>query len=90
MQAKSFTDFAAQRIAILSNSFVLKILPHTKVCGFLKESWHDKGFGREEILKRANAAPEFCLKVEKILEEITQEDIDKVRKKFEVLKTSLL
>ena len=52
--------------------------------------YYDKGFGREEILKRANAAPEFCLKVEKILEEITQEDIDKVRKKFEVLKTSLL
>ena len=37
-QAKSFTDFAAQRIAILSNSLVLKILPHIKVCGFLKES----------------------------------------------------
>ena len=37
MQAKSFTDFAAQRIAILSNSLALKELPHLKTSRF-KES----------------------------------------------------
>ena len=48
--------------------------------------YYDKDFGREEILKRAKIAPEFCLKVESILDKITKEDIEKIRKKFEVLK----
>src|SRR4030043_1564724 len=52
--------------------------------------YYDKDFGREEILKRAKTAPEFCLKIEQILEKITKEDIEKVRKKFNVLKKNLL
>src|SRR3989344_8078647 len=52
--------------------------------------YYDKDFGKEEILKRAKTAPEFCLKVESILDKITKEDIDKVRKKFEFLKNNLL
>jgi len=50
--------------------------------------YYDKDFGREEILKRAKTAPEFCLKVESILDKITKEDIEKVRKKFEFLKSN--
>lgn len=52
--------------------------------------YYDKDFGREEILRRAKTAPEFCLKVESILDKITKEDIEKVRKKFNVLKSDLL
>ena len=52
--------------------------------------YYDKDFGKEEILKRAKTAPEFCLKVESILDKITKEDIEKVRKKFNVLKNNLL
>ena len=52
--------------------------------------YYDKDFGREEILKRAKTAPEFCLKVESILDKITKEDIEKVREKFNSLKSNLL
>jgi uncharacterized protein (UPF0332 family) len=52
--------------------------------------YYDKDFGREEILKRAKTAPDFCLKVESILDKITKEDIERVRKKFSVLKNNLL
>ena len=52
--------------------------------------YYDKDFGREEILKRAKTAPEFCLKVESILDKITNENVEKVRKKFNVLKSDLL
>jgi len=52
--------------------------------------YYDKDFGREEILKRAKIAPEFCLKVESILDKITKENIEKVRKKFESLKQSIV
>jgi len=51
--------------------------------------YYDKDFGREEILKRAKTAPEFCLKVESILDKIAKEDVEKVRKKFNVLKSDL-
>ena len=52
--------------------------------------YYDKDFGKEEILKRAKTAPEFCLKVESILDKISKEDIEKVRAKLNVLKTDLL
>ena len=48
--------------------------------------YYDKEFGREQILNRAEAAPEFCLKIEQILEKITKEEIERVRKKFKSLK----
>lgn len=50
--------------------------------------YYDKDFGREEILKRAKTAPEFCLKVESILDKIIKKDIDKIRKKFNLLKSN--
>jgi len=52
--------------------------------------YYDKDFGREEILKRAKTAPEFCLKVESILDKMPKEDINKIRDKFNVLKNNLL
>ena len=52
--------------------------------------YYDKDFGREEILKRAKTAPEFCLKVESILDKMSKEAVDKVRKKFNILKSDLL
>ena len=52
--------------------------------------YYDKDFGKEEILKRAKSAPEFCLKVESVLDKITKEDVEKARKKFNVLKSDLL
>jgi len=52
--------------------------------------YYDKDFGREEILKRAKVAPDFCLKVESILENFSKEDVVKVRKKFEELKDNLV
>ena len=52
--------------------------------------YYDKDFGREEILKRAKTAPEFCLKIESVLDKITKEDVEKTRKKFNVLKNDLL
>ena len=52
--------------------------------------YYDKDFGRKQILERADATPEFCLKIEQILEKITKEDIERVRKKFEVLKRNLI
>ena len=51
--------------------------------------YYDKDFGGEEILKRAKTAPEFCLKIEAILDEITKEDIERVRRKFNVLKSNV-
>lgn len=52
--------------------------------------YYDKDFGKEEILKRAKNAPEFCLKIESLLDKITKEDIEKVRKKFNVLKNKII
>mgnify|MGYP001578872885 CR=1 FL=1 len=48
--------------------------------------YYDKDFGREEILKRAKTAPDFCLKMEAVIDNLSKEDITKVRKKFEELK----
>jgi len=48
--------------------------------------YYDKDFGREEILKRAGTTPEFCLKVESIIGNISKKGIENVRKKFEDLK----
>jgi uncharacterized protein (UPF0332 family) len=48
--------------------------------------YYDKDFGKEEILKRAKTAPEFCLNVEAIINKITKEDIENIKKKFEILK----
>jgi len=48
--------------------------------------YYDKDFGREEILKRAEIAPGFCLKVEAVIDNLSKADIAKVRKKFEELK----
>src|SRR3989344_5482742 len=47
-------------------------------------------FMKEEILMRAKAAPDFCLKVDSIVDNISKENIERVRKKFETLKKSLL
>ena len=52
--------------------------------------YYDKDFGKEEILMRAKAAPDFCLKVDSIVDNISKENIERVRKKFETLKKSLL
>ncbi len=48
--------------------------------------YYDKDFGKEQIMERARAAPEFCLKVERIIEKISAEEIKKVREKFEIMK----
>lgn len=48
--------------------------------------YYDKDFGRKEIFKRAKTAPEFCLKVESIINNLSNEEISKVRKKFGELK----
>jgi len=51
--------------------------------------YYNKDIGAEEILKRAKIAPEFCLEVEPIIERLSQEDIKRVRSKFETLKSKL-
>jgi len=48
--------------------------------------YFDKDFGMNEILKRANIAPDFCLNVESIIERLTPEEINKVRNKLKLLK----
>lgn len=51
--------------------------------------YYGKDFGKDEILNRAKTAPEFCLKVEDILDKITKEDVEKIRNKFNVLKNNI-
>ena len=51
--------------------------------------YYDREFGKEGILKRANTAPNFCLEVESIIDNISKEDVIKIRKKFETTKNSL-
>jgi len=51
--------------------------------------YYDKEIGREEILKRSKTTPDFCLKVESIVDNISKEEIDKIRKKFEILKYNI-
>lgn len=48
--------------------------------------YYDKDFGKDKILEKADTAPNFCLKVESIIDRISKEDIAKVRKKFEEVK----
>jgi len=48
--------------------------------------YYDKDFGKEEILNKANTAPNFCLKIESIFNKISKEDIIKIRKKFDEIK----
>ena len=48
--------------------------------------YYDKDFGKEEILKRANKAAEFCLEVEQILDKISEKEINQARSKFNLLK----
>ena len=48
--------------------------------------YYDKDFGKEQIMERARAAPEFCLKVEQIIEKISAGEIKKAREKFEIMK----
>src|SRR3989338_4604189 len=85
-------------IFALNSLFVEEGIIDKDICDELEKSkdlrvgalYYDKDFGREEILKRAKTAPEFCLKVESTLDKITKEDVEKVRKKFDVLKSDLL
>jgi uncharacterized protein (UPF0332 family) len=65
-----------------------------EVCKDLEDSrdlrvgslYYDKDFGKKEILSKADTAPNFCLKVESIVDSISKEDVFKVRKKFEEVK----
>ena len=52
--------------------------------------YYDKDFGKETILKMANTAPDFCLKVESITDSLSKEDIAKVRNKFEDVKMNVV
>ena len=47
--------------------------------------YYNKDFGAEQILLRADATADFCLKVEEIIQNISEEDIKKIREKFVVL-----
>ncbi len=68
-----------------------------ELCTDLEESrdlrvgalYYDKDFGKEEILKRANSAPDFCLEVESIVDRISKEDIIKIRIQFDKVKNNL-
>ncbi len=48
--------------------------------------YYDKDFGKGEILERANKSSEFCLEVEQFLDKISEEIINQVRNKFNLLK----
>jgi len=48
--------------------------------------YYNKEFGLREIMIRANATPEFCMKVEKIIENISDDQITKIRENFIRLK----
>mgnify|MGYP001609420534 CR=1 FL=1 len=48
--------------------------------------YYDKDFGKNEILNKANTAPNFCLKVESLIDNLSKEDITKIRKRFEEIK----
>ena len=52
--------------------------------------YYDKDFGKEKIIESANTAPNFCLKIESIIDKLSKEDIIKIRKKFEEVKNSLV
>jgi len=46
--------------------------------------YYNKEFGKEVIIDMANKTPDFCLNVEKVLEALSEEDIEKIRLKFGV------
>ena len=46
---------------------------------------HNKELGKEEILRRPNFAPNFCLEVQQAIEKLSQEDIEKLRKNLQNL-----
>jgi len=48
--------------------------------------YYDKDFGKEEILNKANTAPEFCLEVESIVDSISKEDVLRIRNKLEEIR----
>ena len=48
--------------------------------------YYDKDFGKDEILNKANTAPNFCLEVESIIDGLSKEDMVKIRKKFEEIR----
>ncbi|HLC31621.1 MAG TPA: hypothetical protein VJK51_03055 [Candidatus Nanoarchaeia archaeon] len=48
--------------------------------------YYDKDFGKEVILNVANTAPDFCLKMESIIDHLSQDDSVKIRETFEKLK----
>jgi uncharacterized protein (UPF0332 family) len=48
--------------------------------------YYDRDFGKDEILSKANTAPNFCLEVESVVDKLSKDDIDKIRKKFENIK----
>ncbi|MEK6883811.1 MAG: hypothetical protein AABY22_29550, partial [Nanoarchaeota archaeon] len=37
--------------------------------------YYDKDFGKEKIIESANTAPNFCLKIESIIDKLSKEDI---------------
>ena len=82
------TIFALKSLFVEEGIIINDILEELKKSKDLRVGalYYDKDFDREAILKRAKTAPEFCLQVESILDKITKEDIEKVRKKFEFLK----
>lgn len=51
--------------------------------------YYDKDFGKNEILNKANTAPNFCLEVESIVDSLSKEDIARIRKIFEEVKKSI-
>lgn len=64
---------------------------HEELCKDLENSrdlrvgslYYDKDFGKKEILNKASTAPNFCLEVESIIDNLSKEDILRIRKKFE-------
>ncbi len=51
--------------------------------------YYDKDFGKKEILSKADTAPNFCLNVESVIDKLSKDDLDKVRKRFEEVKKSV-
>ncbi len=44
--------------------------------------YYEKEFGRQDIIERADKTPDFCLKIEKIINNITNDEINSIRNKF--------
>lgn len=61
-----------------------------ELCKELKDSrdlrvgslYYDKDFDKKEIMKRAETAPDFCLRTEDIIDSISREDVAKLRLRF--------